>query len=282
LRRSKLFVPGNRPDLMEKAVGSPADSVSFDLEDAVPEAEKSSAREKTAAFLAAHASRSGKSTVVRVNALETGLMIADILAVSSRQLHTVNVPKCESPRDLHVADAVLAHVEREQGLAVGTIGLMATIETPAGLRNAYPIASACPRVNAIQLGLGDLKAATGMRPETHRMGPVRTMIILAAAEAGVDALDSAFVKVSDSAAFEADTTEARNLGFVGRSCIHPSQVEPCNRIFSPAEADVEEARALIEAYDDVERRGIGAVLFRGQLVDSVHVAEARRLLEAVS
>ena len=275
-------MPGNRPDLMEKAVGSGADSLSFDLEDAVPEAEKSSAREKTAAFLTAHASKSGKNMVVRVNALETGLMIADILAVTSRELHTVNVPKCESPRDLHVADAVLAHLEREQGLTPGAIGLMATIETPAGLRNAYSIASTCPRVNAIQLGLGDLKAATGIRPDTRRIGPVRTMMILAAAEAGVDALDSAFVNVSDSAGFEADATEARNLGFAGKSCIHPSQVEPCNRIFAPTEADFEEARALIKAYDDAKRKGIGAVLFRGQLVDSVHAAEARRFLDAVS
>lgn len=275
-------MPGNRPDLMEKAVASQADSLSFDLEDAVPEAEKVRARERIATFLMAHASRSGKDMVVRVNALDTGLMIADILAVASRELHTVNVPKCESPRDLHVADAVLAHLEREQGLAAGTIRLMATIETPAGLRNAYSIASACPRLNAIQLGGGDLKAATGIRHDTHRIGPVRTMMILAAAEAGVDALDSAFANVSDRAAFEADTTEARNLGFAGRSCIHPSQVPPCNRIFTPTEAEFEEARALIMAYEDVKRRGIGAVLFRGQLVDSVHAAEARRFLEAVS
>ncbi len=282
LRRSKLFVPGNRPDLMRKAALSSADSLSFDLEDAVPQDAKSAAREMTGAFLAAGASGCGKHLVVRVNASHTGLMIADILAVASAHLHAVNVPKCESPRDLHVADAVLAHVEREHGLPTGTIGLMATIETPAGLRNAHAIASACARVNAVQLGLGDLKAVTGMRPQTHRMGAVRTLVILAASEAGIAAFDSAFVNVADGAAFEVDATEARDLGFAGKSCIHPSQVEPCNRIFAPADTDIEEARALLRIYEDAVRRGVGAVLFRGQLVDSVHAAEARKFLEVVS
>ncbi|TXL77606.1 CoA ester lyase [Vineibacter terrae] len=282
LRRSKLFVPGNRPDLMRKAAAGPADSLSFDLEDAVPQDGKSGAREITAAFLAAGASGCGKQIVVRVNALDTGLMIADILAVASAPLHAINVPKCESPRDLHVADAVLAHVEAGRGLPRGSIGLMATIETPAGLRNAHAIAGACPRVDAIQLGLGDLKAVTGMRPQTHRLGAVRTLVILAAAEAGIAAFDSAFVNVVDAAAFETDATEARDLGFAGKSCIHPSQVEPCNRIFAPADSDIEEARALLRTYDDAAQRGIGAVLFRGRLVDAVHAAEARKFLGQLS
>ncbi|MGE0854367.1 MAG: CoA ester lyase, partial [Hyphomicrobiaceae bacterium] len=282
LRRSKLFVPGNRRDFMRKAAAGPADSLSLDLEDAVPAAEKAEARRTVMGFLASEGAQSGKHLVVRVNPLDSGLMVGDILAVAVPELHCINVPKCDSPKPLHVADAVLAHVERERGLAGGSIALMANLETPAALRNAHAIATACPRVKALQLGFGDLKASTGLRPDTHRLGAIRTMTILAAAEAGIEAYDSAWVDVADHAGFEADAMEARSMGFAGKSCIHPSQVEACNRIFAPDAAALDEARALIETYEAAEREGRGAVLFRGRLVDAVHVAEARRLLTLAS
>ncbi len=282
LRRSKLFVPGNRTDFLRKAAAGPADSLSLDLEDAVPAAEKVAARRTIADFITGEGAQSGKHLVVRVNALDSSLMVGDILAVAVPGLHCINVPKCDGPRPLHVADAVLAHAEREHGLAEGSIALMANLETPAGLRNAHAIATACPRVKALQLGLGDLKAATGLRPETHRLVAIRTMTVLAAAEAGIEAYDSAWVDVADRAGFEADAMEARNMGFAGKSCIHPSQVEPCNRVFAPDAATMDDARALIEAYEAGEREGRGAILFRGRLVDAVHVIEARRMLGVAS
>jgi citrate lyase subunit beta/citryl-CoA lyase len=264
---------------MGKALQSTADSVSIDLEDAVPESGKDEARTLTAAFLR-KLLETDKDIVVRVNALETGRMVSDILAVSAARPRTINVPKCESPRALHVADAVLAHVEREQGLPPGSIGLMATVETPAGLRNAHAIASACARVDSLQLGLGDLRASTGIQPRTDRLVAVRTLIILAAAEAGIDALDSAFVDIADMEGFERDAVEARALGFAGKSCIHPRQVECCNAVFAVSETEREEARELLAAFEEAKARGIGAIMFRGRLVDNVHATEARRLLEA--
>ena len=280
LRRSKLFVPGNRPDLMVKAERGAADALSFDLEDAVPEAEKAAARQATAEFLG-RACGSDKTMVVRVNALDTGLMIEDILAVTGPGLDIVNVPKCDAPRDLHVADEVLRHAERARGLESGSIKLMPTLETPAGIRRAHEIATASPRTVALQLGLGDLKATTGIVAETARLNAVRTLVVLAAAEAGIAAFDSAHPDIADIAGFEADAKEARALGFRGKSCIHPSQVEPCNRIFAPGEAEIEEARALLAAYEDAKANGIGAIKFRGRLVDSAHAVDARELLETV-
>jgi citrate lyase subunit beta/citryl-CoA lyase len=276
--RSKLFVPGNRPDLMAKAAAGPADALSLDLEDAVPDPEKAAARGTVSQFLSARGARA-KTAIVRVNGLASGMMVADILAIAAGAPDVVNVPKCESPRDLHVAEAVLDHAEREAGLPAGRIGLMANIETPAGLRRAYEIAAASPRNIALQLGLGDLKAATGLVPETARLGPVRTLLMLAAAEAGVAALDSAYVDIADLQGFEADAREARALGFVGKSCIHPRQVEACNRAFAPDAASVEEARALIAAYRAAAAEGRGAITFRGRLVDAVHAQEAQALLE---
>jgi citrate lyase subunit beta/citryl-CoA lyase len=279
LRRSKLFVPGNRSELFAKALAGPADAISVDLEDAVPESGKSRAREVVAEFLRA-CPAGGKEWIVRVNSLETGLMIEDILALACVRLNVINVPKVEDPRDLHVADEVLRHVERQLGLEPGRIGLIPTLESPAGLRRAHEIATASARVVALQLGTGDLKAATGLVPETARLNAVRTTLVLAAAEAGVDALDSAFVNIADLPAFERDAAEARALGFAGKSCIHPSQIEACNRIFAPTEAELDDARLLLRAYEEARGRGLGAIAHRGTLVDHVHALEARRLLQA--
>ena len=279
LRRSKLFVPGNRSELFAKALAGPADAISVDLEDAVPESGKSRARQAVAEFMRDFPI-GGKEWIVRVNSLGSGLMIEDILALACVRLNVVNVPKVESPRDLHVADEVLRHAERRLGLEPGRIGLMPTLESPAGLRRAHEIATASARVVALQLGTGDLKAASGLTPETARLNAVRTMLVLAAAEAGVDALDSAFVNIADLAAFERDAMESRALGFAGKSCIHPSQIEACNRIFAPTEAELDDARQLLRAYEEAKKRGLGAIAHRGSLVDQVHALEARRLLQA--
>lgn len=275
LRRSKLFVPGSRPELFDKAFASAADAVSFDLEDAVAADRKAEARSLVARALAEFAT-SPKERVVRVNPLASGWMIEDLLAVAGPGLDVVNVPKVESPRDLHVAEAVLDHVERRLGLD-RPIGLMPTIETPAGLRQAHAIASASPRVVALQLGTGDLASATGLRAETGNLVAVRTMLLLAAAEAGVDALDSAFTGIADLPGYEADARMSRGLGFRGKSCIHPTQVPIANRVFQPTARELAEARALVDAYDAAVRAGIGAFTHAGRLVD-LPIAEAARAL----
>lgn len=280
LTRSKLFVPGNRPDLMDKASNSSAGALSFDLEDAVPEAEKAVARNATKEFLE-QSPGSSKVMIVRVNALDSGMLVEDIMAVTVPGLDVINVPKCCSQRDIHVADAVLEHAEWVRGLEPGSIKLMATLESPAGIRLAYEIATASPRIVALQLGVGDLKATTGIVAETANLNAVRTLLSLAAAEAGVAAFDSAYPDIADSAGFEADARAARGLGFRGKSCIHPSQVDPCNRIYAPNEAEIEDARALLAVYEAAKARGAGAVKFRGRLVDSAHANDARELLSVV-
>ena len=129
--------------------------------------------------------------------------------------------------------------------------------------------------------IDDLKATTGIVAETANLNAVRTLLSLAAAEAGVAAFDSAYPDIADSAGFEADARAARGLGFRGKSCIHPSQVDPCNRIYAPNEAEIEDARALLAVYEAAKARGAGAVKFRGRLVDSAHANDARELLSVV-
>ncbi len=278
LRRSKLFVPGSRPELFEKAFRSAADGVSFDLEDAVAATRKSDARTAVARALCDFAD-SPKERIVRVNSLRSGLMFEDVLEVACGGLDVVNLPKVEGPRDIHVADELLSHVERKLGLTK-RIALMPTIETPAGLRQAYAIATASSRVIALQLGTGDLATATGLRPSTDHLVAIRTMLLLAAAEAGVDALDSAFTGIADLAAFERDAEASRALGFRGKSCIHPVQVAVANRVFAPGPTEIAAARALVDAYDAAVRGGIGAISHDGRLVDFPIAEAARAMLDA--
>lgn len=244
--RSKLFVPGNRPELMREAAGLEADALSFDLEDAVPAAEKAAARAALRAFLQERPLRSpGPQVWVRVNGRDSGELVADVLALAGLAVDVVNVPKAEHPRDVHLVEDLVAHLAREDreriaedtgirggGRRRGAFAIVPTIESPAGLRNALAIARASPRVIALQLGAGDLRKSTGIQATVEGLRTVRVMLILAAAEAGVAALDSAYGDIADMAGFEADAMDARSLGFRGKSCMHPSQVPAANRIFS--------------------------------------------------
>lgn len=280
LRRSKLFAPGNRPDLMAKALASKADSVSFDLEDAVPAAEKENARRLVAERLADLAG-CAKEIVVRVNGAESAALIDDLEAVARPGLDVVNLPKVEDPRQIYLVDRMLAHLEAKRGIE-RPIAVAATLETPRGLRLALDIALASPRVSALQLGLGDLSAVVGLQPSGDGPAYPRALIAFAAAEAGIDALDSAFTDIADPAGFEAEARRARALGLRGKSCIHPTQIEAANRVFGPTAAELEEARGMVDAYDAATRRGIGAVAHAGKLVDFPIAEQARRLLAAAA
>ncbi|MBM3408017.1 MAG: CoA ester lyase [Betaproteobacteria bacterium] len=281
LRRSKLFVPGNKPELMRKALRSQADSLSLDLEDAVPLAQKAHARAEVRAFLD-DADCRDREIVVRVNSRDSGLLLADLMSTAPAQPNVVNIPKVESARDLQFADDVLTHLEHEYEIAPGSIRLMPTFESARGIRLAVEICQSSPRVVALQFGMGDLKASTGTASRPDILRSIRLQLVLAAAECGIDALDSAYPDFSDSAGFAADCAEARALGFRGKSCIHPSQVAMCNSSFLPSTDEIEDARALIQAYEEARSAGTGAINFKGRLVDEAHWLDARRLLACLA
>lgn len=266
---------------MRKALRTAADTLSLDLEDAVPVAQKPYARAEVATFLQDPACRD-REIIVRVNSRDSGLLLADLLAVAPARPDMINVPKVESVRDLQFADDVLTHVEREHGIAPGSIRLMPTLESARGIRLAVELCQASPRVTALQFGMGDLRASTGISTSAECLRPIRVQLLLAAAECGIDAFDTAYPDFSDSAGFERDCQEARALGFTGKSCIHPSQVAACNHVFAPSAHELEEARALITAYEAARAAGSGAIQFRGRLVDEAHWVDARRLLKATA
>lgn len=281
LLRSKLFVPASRPELFAKALAGPADALSFDLEDAVQESRKEEARRTLAAFLAQAPPRpGGKIVIVRVNGLGTPHFEADLAAVASPAVEIVNLPKPESADDVRAAAAALARHERALGLT-RPIGLLPNIESPRGLRRAAAIAAADPRVVGLQLGLGDLFEPFGIdRADAAAVHAIQLAVRLAAAEAGVWACDTVYGTVSDPDGYTREATAARRLGFIGKSCIHPSQVPLANAVFRPTDAEIASALRVVEAARGAETRGMGAFLVDGRMIDLPFIERARSILNA--
>ncbi len=280
--RSKLFVPGSRPELFNKAMTSAADGISIDLEDAVREEHKAEAREAVGSFLRQLVGPQAKVVIVRVNGLMSGHFEKDIWAVTVPGLAVVNLPKVESPEDILKASEALARIERARELTT-PIGILANIESPRGLLRANEIAASDDRLVGLQIGFGDLFEPLSIdRSNAQARHHVQFMVRMAAGAAGIAAYDGAFPEVCNSAGFEAECWQARLLGLAGKSCIHPSQIASANVAFAPNAAEVSFARRVLEAWVDAEQRGLGAMVIAGRMVDKPFVDRARELLAHVS
>ena len=280
--RSKLFVPGSRPELFPKAFLSAADALSFDLEDAVVPAKKAQARSDVAAHLAALNSPGDKLVIVRVNGFATDYFAADVTALAGAGVDVINLPKVESREDiLRALDAI---TKAEASLSnAAPVGILANIETPKGLRLAFEIASADPRVVGLQLGFVDFSLACGFQNQNKTaLNAVRLGIRFAAAEAGIASYDGAFADVKNPDAFRREAEEARDLGFAGKSCIHPSQIAIANEVFVPATEEIVRAASILAAADEADARGVGAFLHAGKMVDAPIIARARGVMALAS
>lgn len=278
--RSKLFVPGSRPDLFAKAIAGEADAISFDLEDAVPEASKHDAREAVARFLASDAARGcGKILVVRCNALGSPHFAEDIAALAQAPADFVlNLPKAEAASDVRAALAA-ADLARSASGDAPPVSLLANIETPRGLLHAVEIADADARVTGLQLGLADLFEPHGIARDVEaNVHAAMFALKIAAAAAGVEAYDAAYPDVHDEAGFLREARRACALGFSGKSCIHPRQVAWANAAFAASDAELAHARRVVAAAADAQAQGRGAFLLDGKMVDAPFVARAQALL----
>jgi len=277
--RSKLFVPGIRPELFAKALASEADGLSFDLEDSVPDEAKPRARELVAGFLGAAELRSAqKCVVVRVNPLHSPHFEQDIAHLVRPGVHWINLPKVESAGDVLLAIASIERAEATNGVEA-PIRLLVNIETPKGLRMSASIAAAHPRIVGLQLGLADLFAPYGIdRTDAGNVHAVMLAMRMAAAEAGVLACDAAFIDVQDAVGFVAEARMARALGYIGKSCIHPRQIALANEVFSATAAEVEAARRIVEAAGLAAARGHAAYVVDGRMVDAPLLERARALV----
>ncbi|MBN8958123.1 MAG: CoA ester lyase [Rhizobiales bacterium] len=274
--RSKLFVPGSRPELFAKAAAGPADALSFDLEDAVATARKAQAREAVASFLRAGDAR--QLIIVRTNGVASGLFEDDLHTVVGPGLDVINVPMVESADHIRDAAAALTRLEKTAKVP-SPIGVLPNIETPKSVRLAAEIAAADTRVCGLQIGYADLFEPFGIdRRDEAALAHVRMTVRLAAAEAGIPTYDGAFAAVNDPDRFRTECETVRALGFAGKSCIHPSQVPIANAAFAPTVAEVEKARRIIAAANDAETNGIGAFLVDGQMIDAPFLARARAVV----
>ncbi|WP_430387562.1 HpcH/HpaI aldolase/citrate lyase family protein [Dyella sp. 20L07] len=279
--RSKLFVPGARPELFAKALTSQADAISFDLEDSVLPASKQAAREHVGQFVASNAVRNAaKAIIVRVNAPDTAHFEPDLRAVVRQGLTLLNLPKVESVAALLDAISTLKDVEAANGVSE-PIRLLVNIETPRSLAIASAIAAAHPRVAGLQLGLADLFEAQRIaRHDTANVHAAMFAVKMAAAQAGGFAIDGAFADIENADGFTAEAMMARRLGFAGKSCIHPRQVALANAAFTPTAAELDTARRIVAAASLAENAGRGAFLIDGKMIDLPFLKQAQAIVAA--
>ncbi len=277
--RSKLFVPGVREDRFATAMASGADAVSFDLEDSVGAERKAEARAKVARAVEQTRSQPvGPLVVVRVNALDSSLFDDDVRAVVRPGLDLLNLPKVERVEDVQYVCAAMQRAESANGCST-PISLLLTIETPRGLLRAADLAAADPRVVGLQLGLADLFGPMGIaRDDAANVHAAMFALRMAAGVAGVFVCDGAFADFGDAAGLRAEAQRARALGFIGKSCIHPSQIAVVHDVFNVSAAELAAAHRVLQASTAAASGDAFAV--DGEMVDTPILARAKAIVDA--
>ena len=270
-RRSVLYMPSSNAKALEKAKTLPVDAIIFDLEDAVAPDAKAQAREAAAAAVRSGA-YGARELIIRVNGIGTEWHDADIAAAAAAGPDVVLVPKVNSAEEVQQLVAAL-----EVAGAPPKTSLWAMVETPIGMLNALSIAQASPRLTGFVMGTNDLvkelyaEHVPGRQPVITGLG----LALLAARAAGIVIIDGVYNDVKNIAGFLAECEQGRQMGFDGKTLIHPGQVEGANAAFAPSEQAVEDARGILEAWDN---RTTGVVTYNGRMVENLHVESAKRTL----
>jgi citrate lyase subunit beta/citryl-CoA lyase len=289
VNRSFLFAPGNVPRRVEKALTLDADAVILDLEDSVGEADKVATRAPVAQALG----RPRRARAyVRVNAPSSPFCYRDLVDTVRPGLDGVVVPKIESAADLHAIDWLLAGLERERGMAEGSIDLMPIIETAAGVQRVDRILQARSlrpyraawRVKRVAFGAADYANDLGLAPtlEEQELAEARARLVLASRAAGMEnPIDSPWFHFKESEAFARALERSRRSGFQGRLCVHPDQIAAVNEAYLPSADELAAAERIVSAFRDAEARGAAAIQVDGQMIDYPVVYRAQALLESV-
>lgn len=305
LNRSELAVPGSNMKFLEKATQSSADVVFLDLEDAVAPPDKEQARSNVIAALN-DLNWGGRTLSVRINGLDTPYMyrdVVDVLEQAGDKLDLIMIPKVGTAADVYAVDMLVSQIEQAMGYRK-RIGFELIIETALGMQNLPQIASASPRNESLHFGVADYAASTrarttgigGPHPEYHVLtdpdeGGQRhrhwgdmwhyaiSRLVVAARANGLRPLDGPFGNFSDADGFKAQAMRAAVLGCEGKWAIHPSQVELANGLFSPSEAEVTQAKRILEAMEQAEKEGRGAVALDGRLIDIASIKQAQVMVK---
>jgi citrate lyase subunit beta/citryl-CoA lyase len=279
--RSFLFAPGNHARKVEKVFDCGADHVILDLEDAVAKVEKVATR--TLVVEALKRPRKG-GAYIRVNAFNTEFCYGDAVAVVGPGLDGIVLPMVESHEQLLAFDWLVGSLERERGLAPGGIDIIPIIETAKGIANARAIAAAGTRVKRMAFGAGDYTLDVNMEwtLAESELEHARAEMVVASRAAGLDSpIDTVWVHIKDLDGLAGSAKRARQLGFQGKMCIYPPQVERVNRAFTPTETEVAFARRVVAAFEQAEREGSSSIQLDGYFIDYPIVYKARRTLDLV-
>jgi citrate lyase subunit beta/citryl-CoA lyase len=284
--RTALFVPGNRPDRVDKAIATAADRVIIDLEDAVAVSQKEKTRTLVRDKIITHKDR---GVLVRVNGLETDFITGDLEAVVVNELGGLVLPKTENSHQVGKIHRLLVDLEKKQGLQAGSTAVILLTESALGVQNIFQISSAATELNReflIALGAADYALDMGIeitKDGAELMYP-RSRIAVACRAAGIaPPLDTPFmIDLKDIEALKDDAARAKQLGFQGKLCIHPNQIEPCHAVFTPSREEISFARRVVDAFKAEEAGGSAAIQVDGKFVDYPVVERSRRILQLAS
>lgn len=282
IRRAMMFAPGNNPAMLQNAGIYGADSVMFDLEDAVAISEKDSARNlvRNAIKYLKYPCEVG----VRINHIETPWGYDDLECVLEAKPDFIRLPKSETAEDIKEIDDIITKAEKKYHFEPGSILMMAAIESPKGLRNAYDMACASDRILGIAIGGEDF--ATSLKTTKTREGresfAAKSMLVFAAREAGVMVIDSVFSDINDYEGFLAEATLAKELGFDGKSCVNPRQIDMIYQVFTPSQKEIDYAHRVLAAYQEALEKKSGVISLNGKMIDAPMITRAERVLAYAS
>jgi len=279
LFRSLVFVPGNNPRFLEKAKSLPADIVCFDLEDSVPDKEKKKARALIKNTLKQR-SKYSPDVFVRTNSPASGKIAADLKEIVQKGIDGIVIPKVNSAKELKKIEKIISSLEKKR--KIKGIRLMPSIESALGVMNCYEIASSSKRIVALVFGIFDLLNDMGI--EYTKGNPSgakysRYKVPVAVTAAGIVAIDGIWQDLKDKNGFTKDCEVGRSLGYVGKSVIHPDQIQTVHKIFHPNKAEIEWAKKVCSVYEELTKKGKGATVVEGKMIDEVHYKRAKALLE---
>ncbi|GAF38965.1 citE protein [Agrilactobacillus composti DSM 18527 = JCM 14202] len=279
LRRTMMFVPGNNPAMVKDAGIYGADSIMFDLEDAVSLAEKDAARDLIYEALTT-VDYGDAELVVRINGLDTPFYENDIQAMVKAKVDVIRLPKTESAEMIQTLETLVIAAEKEFGIEVGTIHLMAAIESAKGVLNAPEIATASERMIGIALSAEDYTTdmKTHRYPDGAELEFARNMVLHAARAAGIAAFDTVFTNMDDPDGFYRETEHIHQLGFDGKSLVNPRQIEMVNKVYEPTQKEIATAKNVITAIAAAKAKGSGVIAMNGQMVDRPVVLRAQRVM----
>jgi len=283
LLRSMLYFPANSVRMVVKAATLPVDAVIFDLEDAVSLDDKETARILAKDYVPL-IKRRGKHTFVRLNSISSGLTAEDVKSVVAKDLDGVVLAKTENKSDIVRLDKMLGLAEKDSSLKSKTVRILPLIESAKGVENSYTIANSSGRIIGLAFGAGDYyrdlgRDVTQISENENELLYARSRIVNTATASGIQAIDTPFLgSIVDKEAFLGEVELAVRLGFKGKQCVHPSQIEPINERFSPRLEDVNRAMRTVEAFDKAQKRGVAAISFEGKMVDIMTYKQAKALI----